>query len=74
MTITPENFKFVLIGGIAAIAFWLRWQVFVSRNSTTDKDGGKRPYSRRERLLFVGFLLIGLAGLFFDPFPKTGSP
>jgi threonine/homoserine/homoserine lactone efflux protein len=66
-----ELFRVLLYVGFAAVFAWLCWRVFLSKDSATDPDGNKRPYTRRERILFIGFLLIGAAGFFFDPSPKA---
>jgi hypothetical protein len=65
-----DLFPGVLYLFFVAIVGWLCWRVLVGKTSATDANGNKRPYTRREKLLFVGFLLIGAAAFFFDPFPK----
>ena len=56
-----QIFPFVLAALSLAIVGRIVWRMLVQKELKTS----------RERWLFVAFLVVGLLGFFFDPFPKV---
>ena len=59
----------------STVGQWKWWHLFWLPSFFQHMDGKTlgtgKPKVRRERLLFVAFLVIGLLAFFFDPFPKA---
>jgi hypothetical protein len=68
---STDSFIVFLYAGFVAVFALFGWQVFRGKSEIRDASGRPRAYTRREKLLFVGFMLFGACGFFFDPFPKV---